>query len=320
MAHSPAELNASSCDMPMKVELRYLQADSDVESDCTRATPRMPDPQSRRNTSESNALSGAQFSGSTTASGELPTMDFDCASESDHTSTSKCEDTSLNEARKQTTLSLGSRLHGTGMCKPCAFFWKAEGCTNGEQCRHCHLCPQGEIKVRRLKNLEKKKKQSALLEPSQALPVTLPSQGSLAQHLSTAAKMMQQQQEVFERQLENMRSMQMKQMKQMQELHMAQQMQLCAWNQAIFSPVVQSAAATAAVQSSKGSALHSSGTCKPCGWFWKTAGCSNGADCDFCHICTPEDAKLKKKQKMAKLRALHRSSCLNVEVGTTIFL
>jgi len=43
--------------------------------------------------------------------------------------------------------------------------------------------------------MEKKKKQSALLEPSQALPVTLPSQGSLAQHLSTAAKMMQQQQE-----------------------------------------------------------------------------------------------------------------------------
>jgi len=45
--------------------------------------------------------------------------------------------------------SLGSTLHGSGMCRPCAWFWKAQGCENGMECRHCHLCPEGEVKGRR---------------------------------------------------------------------------------------------------------------------------------------------------------------------------
>jgi len=34
---------------------------------------------------------------------------------------------------------------------------------------------------------------------------------------------------------------------------------------------------------SRGSALHSSGRCKPCMFAHSVVGCSNGADCDFCH-------------------------------------
>jgi len=45
--------------------------------------------------------------------------------------------------------SVGSRLHGTGRCKPCAWLWKAQGCANGSECQHCHACPVGEIKARR---------------------------------------------------------------------------------------------------------------------------------------------------------------------------
>jgi hypothetical protein len=45
--------------------------------------------------------------------------------------------------------SVGSRFHASGTCRPCAWFWKHQGCSNGRQCRHCHLCPQGEIKRRR---------------------------------------------------------------------------------------------------------------------------------------------------------------------------
>eukprot|EP00913_Durusdinium_trenchii_P007372 g6931.t1 len=45
--------------------------------------------------------------------------------------------------------SLGSILHGTGTCKPCAWFWKPQGCRNGAECNHCHLCPAGESKNRR---------------------------------------------------------------------------------------------------------------------------------------------------------------------------
>jgi len=45
--------------------------------------------------------------------------------------------------------SVGSALHGTGLCKPCAWFWKPGGCKNGDECNHCHLCPEGELKARK---------------------------------------------------------------------------------------------------------------------------------------------------------------------------
>merc|ERR1711972_123814 len=45
--------------------------------------------------------------------------------------------------------SIGSRNHGSGRCKPCGWFWKPAGCANGAECGHCHLCPEGEIRLRR---------------------------------------------------------------------------------------------------------------------------------------------------------------------------
>lgn len=51
--------------------------------------------------------------------------------------------------------SVGSRLHGmlddSGVpaCQPCAWFHKPSSCLNGEVCRYCHLCPQGELKNRK---------------------------------------------------------------------------------------------------------------------------------------------------------------------------
>ena len=43
---------------------------------------------------------------------------------------------------------MGSALHSS-QCRPCAWFWKEGGCKNGEQCRHCHLCPEGELRRRK---------------------------------------------------------------------------------------------------------------------------------------------------------------------------
>lgn len=54
------------------------------------------------------------------------------------------------------TPSHGSVLHCEGSCRPCAWFWKPEGCKNGKNCGHCHICPEGEIKSR------KKNKQTTL--------------------------------------------------------------------------------------------------------------------------------------------------------------
>lgn len=43
---------------------------------------------------------------------------------------------------------VGSSGHAAGTCKPCAFAWKSEGCSNGVQCPYCHLCDAGEKKRR----------------------------------------------------------------------------------------------------------------------------------------------------------------------------
>jgi len=49
----------------------------------------------------------------------------------------------------QAMLSIGSNLHQAGMCTPCSWFWKDEGCRGGRNCRRCHLCPKGEIRSRK---------------------------------------------------------------------------------------------------------------------------------------------------------------------------
>eukprot|EP00439_Symbiodinium_sp_Y106_P081338 s8_g20.t1 len=54
---------------------------------------------------------------------------------------------------------------------------------------------------------------------------------------------------------------------------------------------------------SQGSALHGTGQCKPCAWFWKSRGCSNAILCDYCHMCPPGELKERKKAKIAAIRA-----------------
>lgn len=53
---------------------------------------------------------------------------------------------------RQPQMSVGSADHDAGVCRPCAWFWRPQGCTNGAECRHCHLCPVGEVKKRRKAN------------------------------------------------------------------------------------------------------------------------------------------------------------------------
>merc|ERR1712151_888115 len=51
-----------------------------------------------------------------------------------------------------------------------------------------------------------------------------------------------------------------------------------------------------------GSAQHSVGECKPCAFFWKSAGCSNGVDCIYCHLCDANEKKRRQKEKKALLK------------------
>lgn len=42
-----------------------------------------------------------------------------------------------------------SQQHGSGQCRPCAWFWRKQGCKNAEDCGYCHECPEGELKARK---------------------------------------------------------------------------------------------------------------------------------------------------------------------------
>lgn len=53
---------------------------------------------------------------------------------------------------------------------------------------------------------------------------------------------------------------------------------------------------------SRGAALHDSGRCRPCAWFWKPQGCHNERECSYCHLCLQTELKARKKTKVAAMR------------------
>eukprot|EP00439_Symbiodinium_sp_Y106_P066303 s2514_g10.t2 len=59
------------------------------------------------------------------------------------------EPTWNQEVTVATVPSKGSSTHGSGKCRPCAWFWKPQGCQNDQDCGYCHLCPEGELKNRK---------------------------------------------------------------------------------------------------------------------------------------------------------------------------
>jgi hypothetical protein len=61
---------------------------------------------------------------------------------------------------------------------------------------------------------------------------------------------------------------------------------------------------------SAGSALHGSGECKPCAWFWKPQGCKWGAECFYCHTCQASELRKRKKSKADMFKAASASHCV----------
>jgi len=72
----------------------------------------------------------------------------------------------------------GSALHGQfdaegqHACQPCAWFYKPSGCQNGATCRRCHLCPEGELKLRKKQKIAKLRSQEAAAEAGSTTPPT----------------------------------------------------------------------------------------------------------------------------------------------------
>lgn len=62
---------------------------------------------------------------------------------------------------------------------------------------------------------------------------------------------------------------------------------------------------------STGSALHFQGKCKPCAFFWKVVGCKYGSECQFCHLCDPDERKRRNREKRMAMHAVQaaRAQC-----------
>lgn len=219
------------------------------------------------------------------------------------------------------TPSHGSLLHGEGVCRPCAWFWKSGGCKNGFDCGHCHLCPEGEIKAR------KKTKQTimrlGLATPKDRQSAALPSD---AFALDAQGDSIQEQEEID-----------------------ALLAAACAPAKLNASSKVDSGSGSSDHESSttgpaseqdlsdgshgsprgnappvvhfppgledrvqkeielrklpsRGSKLHDQGACKPCAWFWKPSGCQTSFDCKYCHACPQGELKSRKKSKHVIMR------------------
>lgn len=75
----------------------------------------------------------------------------------------------------------GSQLHGVigadgqPACQPCAWFYKESGCHNGQGCRYCHLCPQGELKNRKKQKIQRLRAQDAAAADAAAMEGLSPS-------------------------------------------------------------------------------------------------------------------------------------------------
>jgi len=223
------------------------------------------------------------------------------------------------------TPSHGSVLHSFGACNPCAFFWKPGGCKNGSECSHCHFCPEGEVKVR-------KKAKSALMR----LGLVTPKQRTSSPHAVTffledklfATPPRFENDSEFEHDSESTRtgSSELELISGGSPSNMGTRFASSRSNSmdCTYSDNVE--AEMAAVEAdemvthkrpgfslplgvfdcsdalSAGSALHGTGKCEPCAWFYKPNGCRNAANCDYCHRCPDGEVKTRKRQKNAMKR------------------
>lgn len=186
----------------------------------------------------------------------------------------------------------GSALHAEGTCHPCAWFWKAPGCRNGDSCDHCHLCPEGEVKAR------KKARQTVRRMAATDSPVQTPeskrrqaeSPGSSEQ--STTCSTSDREEPVSSRSSSS-------------EDEERALLPLLDAGLPRPPPGLE--------PPSKGSLLHGIGECQPCAWFWKAVGCHNGKNCDFCHACPQGAAKARKKRAKALAEEAAAAAALQAE-------
>lgn len=200
------------------------------------------------------------------------------------------------------TPSRGSAEHASGGCRPCAWVWKAGGCQSGHLCIYCHLCPEGELKSRKKSKLVmmrlgldtpkassggSSKAADMLTAPGFCLGDVSRGEGSEAETTTASGS---------DRGVPSPSPTEL----------------LLSPPGCFLLPVAPmgpvpnvwpaSPSPPRVGTPSEGSALHGSGVCRPCAWYWKPSGCQKESRCRFCHMCPEGEVKDRKKKKVATLR------------------
>lgn len=187
----------------------------------------------------------------------------------------------------------GSSLHGTGECKPCAWFWKPQGCQNGKECIYCHLCP------RNAGNKNHKKLRTAIRKELAQVPQQVEPSGNL--EAESKARLQQLSGGSDEGGVESLSSPKYITMRAAKpapdELILGNKKPGDASTQ-----VLNNTRQKAQAEVSAGSESHGTGECKPCAWFWKPGGCKKDTECLYCHLCPEGEHRRKKKEKNAMMK------------------
>mmetsp|Transcript_16033 Transcript_16033/g.36757 ORF Transcript_16033/g.36757 Transcript_16033/m.36757 type:complete len:882 (+) Transcript_16033:131-2776(+) len=222
-----------------------------------------------------------------------------------------------SEVRPESTSTTpGSVLHERGECKPCAWFWKPQGCFRGKACQHCHLCVDASVKVKKREKLrsismmseatmqaqldegvdlldslwEEESGGPVLAEPETEPPVRVVGVEGSAAPVVRAAEAERDELPASAAHPEWL------------DQHSKQ-----GPTDVVESPPASTNRALRATEGdvahpSVGSALHATGECKPCAWFHKAQGCFRGKECGYCHYCPPGELKTQRKKKVAQMR------------------
>lgn len=175
----------------------------------------------------------------------------------------------LTTPRQVVLPSIGSDLHAVGGCKPCSWFFKVGGCHNGQECLHCHLCTKFALKAHKKKLMSQKQAQRRQDASSELVPGV--EQATFSPPPGLEPSMEQQHQPSFEG----------------SSFDSNERFSICSsFERSSFDSDI-----------SIGSEFHAEGKCRPCAWFWKSAGCQNGRECLHCHLCQKGEMKLRKKQR-----------------------
>jgi len=200
------------------------------------------------------------------------------------------------------TPSHGSTLHGSGNCRPCAWFWKPGGCQNGKDCGHCHLCPEGEIKTRKKNKTTAMRLGLATPKPMKEvvdISAFFPRERSesVSEQDSTTCCSSPEQECLAPPSGSDEEGPSVSVI-QCRDLEAA----LGSRSMTDSAGLPQHGQHAPPNTPSHGSAAHAAGTCKPCAWFWKPSGCQNAATCTYCHICSEGELKARKKSKHTAMR------------------